>query len=99
MDSSNSVEERIITGLAKIKMKHPDEIQKQARLIEDLEIDSLDTLDLIFQLEEEFDIEIPQEDQLPFVTVQDVITYVEQKVGTDAGRKAKRLSMRKTGRA
>ncbi len=82
MVSSNSVEERIITGLAKIKMKRPDEIQKQLRLIEDLEIDSLDTLDLIFQLEEEFGIEIPQEDQLPFVTVQDVITYVEQKVGS-----------------
>ncbi len=99
MVSSNLVEERIIAGLAKIKMKPPAEIHKQSRLIEDLEIDSLDTLDLIFQLEEEFNIEIPQEDQLPFVTVQDVITYVEQKVATDAGRKAERLSIRKTGRA
>jgi len=83
MTSATSIEERIITGLAKIKMKDRDEIQKQSRLVEDLEIDSLDTLDLIFQLEEEFNIEIPQEDQLPFVTVQDVITYVRQKVGTD----------------
>ncbi len=90
MVSSNSVEERIITGLAKIKMKDPSEIETQFRLIEDLEIDSLDTLDLIFQLEEEFNIEIPQEDQLPFVTVQDVITYVERKVDGDAGTKGKK---------
>ncbi len=93
MVSSNLVEERIIAGLAKIKMKPAAEIHKQSRLIEDLEIDSLDTLDLIFQLEEEFNIEIPQEDQLPFVTVQDVITYVEQKVEAGAGQKAKRSAL------
>ena len=78
MGSTTSVEERIITGLAKILKKQPSEVQKEARLIEDLEIDSLDTLDLIFELEEEFNIEIPQ-GQLPFVTVQDVINYVQEK--------------------
>ena len=94
MTSVTSIEERIITGLAKIKMKDRDEIQKQSRLVEDLEIDSLDTLDLIFQLEEEFNIEIPQEDQLPFVTVQDVITYVWQKVNTTYGETDKRIAAR-----
>ena len=78
MGSDVSVEERIITGLAKILKKQPSEVQKEARLIEDLEIDSLDTLDLIFELEEEFNIEIPQ-NRSPFVTVQDVITYVQEK--------------------
>ncbi len=78
MGSTTSVEERIITGLAKILKKPPSEVQKEARLIEDLEIDSLDTLDLIFELEEEFNIEIPQ-GQSPFVTVQDVINYVQEK--------------------
>jgi acyl carrier protein len=82
MGSDVSVEERILKGLAKILKKKPSEIQKEARLIEDLEIDSLDTLDLIFELEEEFNIEIPQ-NQIPFVTVQDVIHYVEEK--TKAG--------------
>jgi acyl carrier protein len=76
---SAKLEERIITGLAKIKQKPPNEIQKQSRLVEDLEIDSLDTLDLIFQLEEEFNIEVPQEEQLPFQTVQDVVTYVQRR--------------------
>lgn len=94
MTSVTSIEERIITGLAKIKMKDRDAIQKQSRLVEDIEIDSLDTLDLIFQLEEEFHIEIPQEDQLPFVTVQDVITYVWQKVNTRYGETDKRIAAR-----
>lgn len=81
MKTIESVEARIIAGLAKIKKKKSEDIQKQARLIEDLNIDSLDTLDLIFQLEEEFGIDIPQEHQLQFCTVQDVIGYVQQKVG------------------
>ena len=78
MGSTTSVEERIITGLAKILRKQPSEVQKEARFIEDLEIDSLDTLELIFEIEEEFNIEIP-EGALPFVTVQDVINYVQEK--------------------
>lgn len=76
--SAGLLEERIITGLAKVLNKQPSQIQKESRLIEDLEVDSLDALDLIFKLEEEFDIEIP-EGSLPFVTVQDVITYIQEK--------------------
>jgi acyl carrier protein len=73
-----SVEERIIAGLAKVLNKQPSQIQKESRLIEDLTLDSLDILDLVFKLEEDFNIEIPEGD-LHFVTVQDVITYVQEK--------------------
>jgi len=78
MGSTASVEERIISGLAKVLNKQPSQIQKESRLIEDLEVDSLEALDMIFKLEEEFDIEIPQ-GELPFATVQDVINYVQEK--------------------
>jgi acyl carrier protein len=88
MTTGESIEARIVAGLAKIKKKKPETIQRQARLIEDLDIDSLDTLDLIFQLEEEFDIVISQEDQLKFCTVQDVITYVQQRIGHTVARSA-----------
>ena len=88
MKTSESIEARIIMELAKIKKKKPENIQKQARLIEDLDIDSLDALDLIFQLEEEFAIEIPPEHQLEFSTVQDVIAYVQQRVGQTLARSA-----------
>jgi acyl carrier protein len=88
MITSESIEACIIMKLAKIKKKKPENIQKQARLIEDLDIDSLDGLDLMFQLEEEFAIEIPPEHQLQFSTVQDVIAYVQQRVGQTLARSA-----------
>lgn len=78
MISAALIEERIIIGLAKALNKQPSQIQKESRLIEDLMLDSLDTFDLIFKLEEEFNIEIP-EGEWHFVTVQDVITYVQEK--------------------
>jgi acyl carrier protein len=78
MVSAALVEERIIIGLAEVLNKQPSQIQKESRLIEDLMLDSLDIFDLIFKLEEEFNIEIP-EGELHFVTVQDVIAYVQEK--------------------
>ena len=88
MTTGESIETRIIAGLAMIMKKKPETIQTQARLFEDLNIDSLDTLDLMFQLEEEFDIEIPPEHQLQFLTVRDVIAYVQQRVGQTFARSA-----------
>jgi len=88
MKTSESIESCIIMKLAKIKKKKSEDIQKHARLIEDLDIDSLDALDFIFQLEEEFAIEIPPEHQLQFSTVQDVIAYVQQRVGQTLARSA-----------
>lgn len=78
MVSATLVEQGIITGLAKVLKRQPSQIQKESRLIEDLMLDSLDILDLVFKLEEDFNIEIP-ETELRFVTVQDVIAYVQEK--------------------
>jgi acyl carrier protein len=78
MASADLLEERIIAGLAKVLNKPPGQIQKESRLIEDLEVDSLDALDLVFKLEEEFKIDIP-DGEFHFVTVQDVITYIQAK--------------------
>ena len=80
MRTSKSIEKCIIATLAKIKKIQSEDIQKQDRIIEDLEIDSLDCLDLVFQLEEEFGIEIPPQHQLQLSTVEDVITYVQARV-------------------
>lgn len=82
MVSAALVEERIIVGLAKALNTQRSQIRKESRLIADLMLDSLDTFDLIFRLEEEFNIEIP-ESEWRFVTVQDLITYVQEK--TKAG--------------
>ena len=77
---TGTIAARIIAELAKIMKTKPENIQVQANLVEDLEIDSLDAFELIFQLEEEFGIEIPRQDQLQFFTVQDVIEYVQKRV-------------------
>jgi acyl carrier protein len=85
---TGTIAARVIAELAKTMKTTPERIQVQANLIEDLEIDSLDILDLIFQLEEEFGIEIPRQAQLQFFTVQDVIEYVQRRVGHPFARLA-----------
>ena len=50
-----------------------------AKFIDDLGADSLDTVELIMALEEEFGIEIPDEDAEKMVTVGEAVKYIEQK--------------------
>lgn len=52
------------------------EITTEASFIEDLGADSLDTVELIMQLEEAFSIEIPDEETEKIRTVQDVVTHI-----------------------
>ena len=56
-----------------------EEVTDAASFIEDLGADSLDTVELVMALEEEFGIEIPDEDAEKMVTVGDAIKYIEQK--------------------
>jgi acyl carrier protein len=56
-----------------------DSVVPEARFKEDLEADSLDLFELITSLEDEYDVEIPSEDLESILTVQDVITYLENK--------------------
>ena len=53
-----------------------EEVTPQASFIEDLGADSLDIVELIMALEEEFDLEIPDEDAEKIQTVNDVISYI-----------------------
>jgi acyl carrier protein len=61
-----------------------DEVTAQASFVEDLGADSLDVVELVMGLEEEFDIEIPDEDAEKIATVQDAISYIESKSGEPA---------------
>mgnify|MGYP000992420686 FL=1 len=54
-----------------------DQIVPEASFIDDLGADSLDIVELIMALEEEFDIEIPDEDAEKIKTVQDAIDYIK----------------------
>lgn len=57
----------------------PDKVKAEASFIDDLGADSLDIVELVMAMEEEFDIEIPDEDAEKLKTVQDVASYLEKK--------------------
>ena len=59
-----------------------EEIKPEASFVEDLGADSLDTVELVMALEEEFETEIPDEDAEKIVTVKDVLDYIKEHAET-----------------
>lgn len=59
---------------------NPEEVKDEASFIDDLGADSLDTVELVMALEEEFNAEIPDEDAEKLRTVGEAINYIDQKV-------------------
>lgn len=57
-----------------------EEIKPEAKFVEDLGADSLDTVELVMAMEEKFGIEIPDSDAEKILTVQDAISYVENHI-------------------
>lgn len=56
-----------------------DEVTPAASFVEDLGADSLDVVELVMGLEEEFEIDIPDEDAEKIATVADAVAYIEEK--------------------
>ena len=59
---------------------NPDEVTPQASFVDDLGADSLDMVELTMAFEEEFDIEIPDEEAEKIATVQDAVNYLDEKI-------------------
>ena len=57
-----------------------NKITKEAKFIDDLGADSLDTVEIIMDFEEEFGVEIPDEDAETLTTVQAALDYIESKL-------------------
>ena len=57
----------------------PGIVTPQARFVEDLGADSLDVVELVMRFEEEFEIEIPDEDAEKITTVQQAIEYINER--------------------
>ena len=58
-----------------------DSVTADAHFIDDLGADSLDTVELVMAFEEEFDLEIPDEDAEKLETVKDATEYLEKRLG------------------
>ena len=73
-----SVEERVIGIVAEQLRIGADEIKNESSFIDDLGADSLDTVELVMALEEEFDIEISDDEAENISTVQSAIDYINK---------------------
>ena len=62
----------------------PEEVTPEANFANDLGADSLDTVELVMALEEEFDIEIPDEEAEKILTVQQAVDFINDKVAASA---------------
>jgi acyl carrier protein len=56
----------------------PSMVTEDTNLMKDLEADSLDAVEIIMAIEEQFDIEIPDDEAEKFQTVEDLVDYVEE---------------------
>ena len=77
---SNSVSDRVIAVIADELRLEIDEVEPEHNLVYNLDADSLDLIELLMSLEEEFDVCISDEDAMDVRTVQDVINMVSKYV-------------------
>lgn len=81
MASAEEITERVKAIIVEQLGVSLEEVNPEASFIEDLGADSLDIVELIMALEEEYDMEIPDEDAEKIQTVQDVLSYITSKQG------------------
>lgn len=74
----SSVEERVTDIVVEQLGLERDKVQPESKFVDDLGADSLDTVELVMALEEEFEIEIPDEEAEKITTLREAIAYVEE---------------------
>lgn len=72
------VEERVTGIISEQLSLREEDVTLEARFVDDLGADSLDIVELIMEMEEEFDVEIPDEDIEKMLSVKDVVTYIKK---------------------
>ena len=77
----SSVEERVLKIVVEQLGVKEDEVTPESSFVDDLGADSLDTVELVMALEEEFETEIPDEDAEKITTVKQAIDYVNEHLG------------------
>ncbi|MGA2655238.1 MAG: acyl carrier protein [Gammaproteobacteria bacterium] len=77
---SENIEKRVKKIIVEQLEVKEEEVVPTASFIDDLRADSLDTVELVMALEEEFETEIPDEDAEEIMTVQDAIDYITKNI-------------------
>lgn len=80
-DIFGKVKEIVVEQLS---IDEPDQVKKEANFANDLGADSLDVVELVMALEEEFDIEIPDEAAEKIQTVEAAVDYIKEQVAAKA---------------
>jgi len=75
-----NIEERVIEIVCEQMGASRDKITNETSFIQDLGADSLDTVELVMEFEDEFDLNIPDEDAEKIQTVGQAITYIQEHV-------------------
>lgn len=79
----DSIESKVIEIISNQLSLEEDDIKGDSRFVDDLGADSLDIVELIMEMEEEFEIEIPDEDVEKMLTVKDVTDYISKTVSVE----------------
>jgi acyl carrier protein len=79
--SEKSIEDRVKDIIVDQLGVNADQVTPEAKFVEDLGADSLDTVELVMAFEEEFDIEVPDEEAEKLQAVGDVISYITSQQG------------------
>lgn len=83
MSTKNEIFEKVRSVVAEKLNLEEETIAPESAILEDLGADSLDVVDLVMALEEEFDIQVPDEDMENLTTVGDIVNYVVQRLSTE----------------
>ena len=78
MADNTTIDQRVKNIIVEQLGVKEDQVTPEAKFIEDLGADSLDTVELIMALEEEFNIEVPDDQEEKLLTVGDVTKYIEE---------------------
>ena len=76
----SNIEERVKSIVVKQLGVKEEEIKNESKFIDDLGADSLDTVELVMALEEEFETEIPDEEAEKITTVQQAVDYINNNI-------------------
>jgi acyl carrier protein len=79
--SDKSIEERVKDIIVDQLGVSADQVTSEAKFVEDLGADSLDTVELVMALEEEFDVEVPDDEAEKLQAVSDVVAFITSKKG------------------